>query len=82
MMDAVTVTESRPGLSSSQLRWLIAGLCLGISLVAAASGYVVSRTGRYKWTMLSGAAPAAVALALLIRIGPNTTALGLAPVSV
>lgn len=68
------------GVSATRSGLMLLPESIGISLVAAVSGYLVSRTGRYKWTMLSGAALAAVALALLTRIGPNTTALGLAPV--
>lgn len=53
---------------------------IGISVVATVSGFLVSRWGRYKWTMLTGAVGGVVALLLLTRIDPDTGAIDLLPV--
>jgi len=68
------------GVSATRSGLLLTPQSLGISLVATVSGYLVSRTGRYKWTMVSGASLALVALLLLTRITPDTGAVQLAPV--
>lgn len=52
---------------------------VGVSLVAAVSGLLVSKTGRYKWAMVAGPAIAMGALYGLTRITPDTGALDLAP---
>ncbi|MEZ5408544.1 MAG: MDR family MFS transporter [Acidimicrobiales bacterium] len=69
---ATGVTATRSGL-------MMIPQSIGISLMATAGGLLVTRTGRYKWTMLVGGAVAAGGLALLTRIGPDTGALDLAP---
>jgi EmrB/QacA subfamily drug resistance transporter len=53
---------------------------IGISVMATIGGFLVSRTGRYKWTLLVGATLAAGALLALTRIGPGTGAADLAPI--
>jgi len=53
---------------------------IGISLVATISGLAVSRTGRYKWTLVLGPILALGGLVALTRIGPDTEPLDLAPV--
>ena len=68
------------GVSATRSGLLLTPQSIGISLMATLGGIVVSRTGRYKWTMLVGSALAAGALLALTRIGPETGALDLAPV--
>ena len=68
------------GVSATRSGLLLTPQSVGISLVATASGFLVTRTGRYKWTMIAGSALAVAALLLLTRIGPETGALDLAPV--
>ncbi len=68
------------GVSATRSGLLLTPQSIGISLLAALGGYLVTRTGRYKWTMLTGAGLAVVAMILLTRIGPDTGALDLAPV--
>ncbi|MCC6438409.1 MAG: MFS transporter [Acidimicrobiales bacterium] len=52
---------------------------LAISGTATASGFMVSRWGRYKWTLLAGPLIAALGMASLSTIDSDTTPLGLAP---
>ncbi len=52
---------------------------LAISGTATIAGFLVSRSGRYKWTLVAGPAIAAVGMLLLSTIDRNTTPLGLAP---
>lgn len=52
---------------------------LAISGTATLAGFLVSRTGRYKWTLLVGPLLAAVGLFLLSTIDRDTTPWGLAP---
>ena len=52
---------------------------IGISFVAAFGGALVSKTGRYKWTLVAGPALTVASLILLTRIGPTTGGLDLAP---
>jgi EmrB/QacA subfamily drug resistance transporter len=68
------------GVSATRSGLLLTPQSIGISLMATLGGYLVSRTGRYKWTMLTGAAAAIGGLLLLTRIGSETGALDLAPV--
>lgn len=67
------------GASATRSGLLLTPQSIGISLIAAAAGWLVSRTGRYKWTLILGPALTVVALGLLTRIGPDTGALDLAP---
>ncbi|MFV0257917.1 MAG: MDR family MFS transporter [Acidimicrobiales bacterium] len=53
---------------------------IGMSLMATGGGILVSRTGRYRWTLILGPAIAVVAVLGLTRIGPTTGALQLAPI--
>jgi hypothetical protein len=50
-----------------------------VSLIAAIGGQLVTKTGRYKWAMVAGPLLAAGAMYGLTHIGPETTALDLAP---
>ncbi|MGH1490254.1 MAG: MDR family MFS transporter [Acidimicrobiales bacterium] len=68
------------GVSATRSGLLLTPQSIGISLSAAIGGYLVTRTGRYKWSMLLGGTAAVVALLALTRIGPDTGALDLAPV--
>lgn len=83
----LTVTTFMPlflqvttGVSATRSGLLLTPQSIGISLVATVSGLVVSKTGRYKWTLVSGASLSVIALLALTRIGPDTGALDLAPV--
>jgi MFS family permease len=67
------------GVSATRSGLMLTPQSIGISFMATVGGYLVSRTGRYKWTMLIGGALAALSLLLLTRIGPETGALDLAP---
>jgi EmrB/QacA subfamily drug resistance transporter len=55
---------------------------IAISAAATIAGNLVSRSGRYKWTLVAGPALAALGMALLSTIDTDTTALGLAPILV
>ncbi len=68
------------GASATRSGLMLIPESVGISLVATGSGWLVSRTGRYKWAMLLGPLMATVALLWLTTIGPDTGALSLAPV--
>ncbi len=67
------------GASATRSGLLLTPQSVGISVIAAASGVVVSRTGRYKWTLVLGPILTLVGLGLLTRIGPDTGAVDLAP---
>lgn len=67
------------GASATRSGLLLTPQSIGISLIAAASGLMVSRTGRYKWTLILGPALTVAALVLLTTIGPDTGPLELAP---
>jgi len=60
------------GASATRSGLMLTPESIGLSLVATGSGWIVSRTGRYKWAMLLGPALATVALVALTRIGPDT----------
>ena len=68
------------GASATKSGLMLTPESVGISLVATGSGWLVSRTGRYKWAMLIGPVIATAALLALSRIGPETGAVELAPV--
>lgn len=68
------------GASATRSGLLLTPQSIGISVIAAASGWLVSRTGRYKWTLLVGPTLTVIALGLLTTIGPDTGALELAPI--
>lgn len=68
------------GVSATKSGLMLTPQSIGISLMATGGGILVSRTGRYKWTMLTGGALAAASMVFLTRIGPETGALDLAPV--
>lgn len=53
---------------------------IAISLAATFAGYFVSRSGRYKWTLVAGPAIAALGMGLLTTIDTGTTAWSLAPI--
>ncbi len=67
------------GASATRSGLLLTPQSVGISLVAALGGQLVSKYGRYKWALVAGPAITVVALASLTTIGPETTALDLAP---
>ena len=68
------------GASATRSGLMLTPQSIGISLVAAVSGWVVARTGRYKWTLVAGPVLAVGALLALTRIGPDTGPLDLAPI--
>ncbi len=68
------------GASATRSGLMLTPQSIGISVVATVSGLLVTRFGRYKWTLVLGPLLALVALILLTRIGPDTGALDLAPV--
>ena len=87
MAALLTVTTFMPlffqvsqGVSATRSGLLLTPQSVGISLVATVAGFLVTRTGRYQWTLVGGAGLALVGLLLLTRIGPDTSALALAPV--
>lgn len=67
------------GASATRSGLILTPQSVGISVIAAASGWVVARTGRYKWTLIVGPALAVGAMLGLTRIGPDTGAIDLAP---
>ena len=67
------------GASATKSGLLMTPQSVGISVVATVAGALVSKFGRYKWTLLLGPVLAASGLAFLSTIGPDTTALQLAP---
>ncbi|MGF1597206.1 MAG: MDR family MFS transporter [Acidimicrobiales bacterium] len=86
MAALLTVTTFMPfflqvatGVSATRSGLLLTPQSIGVSLAATLSGLAVTRTGRYKWTMLTGSGLAVVALVGLTTIDADTGALGLAP---
>jgi EmrB/QacA subfamily drug resistance transporter len=67
------------GASATRSGLMLTPQSIGISLIAAVSGWAVARTGRYKWTLVVGPLLAVAALGLLTRIGPDTGPRELAP---
>jgi hypothetical protein len=68
------------GVSATRSGLLMTPQSVGISVVATISGFVVTRTGRYKWSLVVGPVISSLALLALTRIGPDTGALELAPI--
>jgi EmrB/QacA subfamily drug resistance transporter len=67
------------GVSATRSGLLMTPQSVGISVVATISGMIVTRTGRYRWSLLAGPILSLLSLLALTRIGPNTGALDLAP---
>ncbi len=67
------------GASATRSGLMVTPQSVGVSLVAAVSGLLVSKTGRYKWAMVTGPILAIGAMVGLTRISPDTGALDLAP---
>lgn len=68
------------GASATKSGLMLIPESVGISLVATVTGWMVAKTGRYKWTMIVGPAAATVALVWLTTIGPDTGPVDLAPI--
>lgn len=68
------------GASATRSGLMLTPQSIGISIVATLGGWLVSKTGRYKWTMIVGPIIAAAALFGLSTIGPDTGELQLAPI--
>jgi EmrB/QacA subfamily drug resistance transporter len=67
------------GASATASGLMLTPQSVGISVIAALSGWLVARTGRYKWTLVLGPVLALAALLALTRIGPDTGPVELAP---
>jgi len=67
------------GASATRSGLMMVPQSFSISATATLSGFLVSKTGRYKWTLITGPLIAAAGLTLLSTIEPTTTPLGLAP---
>ncbi|MCP4084376.1 MAG: MFS transporter [Actinomycetia bacterium] len=68
------------GASATRSGLLLTPQSVGISLSSTIAGILVSRSGRYKWTLLTGPLAAVAALAVLARMEPGISTVGLAPV--
>ncbi|MGI9612364.1 MAG: MDR family MFS transporter [Acidimicrobiales bacterium] len=68
------------GASATRSGLMLIPQSVGISVVATVSGLLVSRFGRYKWTLVLGPVLALLSLVWLTTIGPDTSAWDLAPV--
>lgn len=67
------------GVSATRSGLLMTPQSIAITLASAIGGALVSRTGRYKWTLTLGPLTAVVALFTLTFIGPDTGGTELAP---
>ncbi len=67
------------GASATRSGLMMVPQSFSISVTATLSGLLVSRTGRYKWTLIAGPIIASVGLLLLSTIDSTTNAWGLAP---
>ncbi|MEZ5228987.1 MAG: MFS transporter [Acidimicrobiales bacterium] len=67
------------GASATKSGLMVTPQSVGVSLVAAVSGLLVSKSGRYKWAMVAGPIITIAAMYGLTRITPDTSALDLAP---
>jgi EmrB/QacA subfamily drug resistance transporter len=68
------------GASATRSGLMLTPQSIGISAVAAASGWLVTRTGRYKWALIVGPLLASAALLWLTTIDPDTGFIELAPI--
>ena len=68
------------GASATKSGLMLTPQSIGLSIIATVGGWLVSRTGRYKWALLLGPAIAAAALVWLTTINPDTTVVELAPI--
>lgn len=67
------------GASATRSGLMLTPQSVGVSVVAAGSGWLVTKTGRYKWALLIGPVVAAAALLWLTRVDTNTGPLEIAP---
>ena len=67
------------GASATASGLMLVPQTLGITIMATLSGRLVSRSGRYKWTLVTGPAIAFVGLLLLSSIDAETSFVQLAP---
>ncbi len=68
------------GASATRSGLMLTPQSIGISAVAAASGWLVTRTGRYKWALVLGPLLSTAALVWLTTIDPETGFVELAPI--
>lgn len=86
MFSLISVTTFLPlflqvatGASATRSGLMMVPQSFSISATATLSGFLVSRTGRYKWTLIAGPLIASVGLLLLSTIDTTTSAWDLAP---
>ena len=68
------------GVSATRSGLMLIPQSLGITVAATASGWLVTRTGRYKWALVSGPLVGALALLALTTIDPDTGFAQIGPV--
>ena len=68
------------GASATRSGLIMVPQALAMSLTATVSGFVVSRSGRYKWTLVAGPAIAVAGMVGLTGVNTGTTALSIGPV--
>jgi EmrB/QacA subfamily drug resistance transporter len=68
------------GASATRSGLMLTPQSIGISVMATAGGWLVTRTGRYRWALLLGPAVGTVALLWLTTIDPSTGVWDLAPI--
>ena len=68
------------GASATRSGLMLTPQSIGISAVAAASGWLVTRTGRYKWALIAGPLLASASLLWLTTIDPDTGFVELLPI--
>ncbi|MFT7646235.1 MAG: EmrB/QacA subfamily drug resistance transporter [Candidatus Poriferisodalaceae bacterium] len=68
------------GASATKSGLMMIPQSVGISASAALMGYLVSSTGRYKWTLILGPVLSAIGMALVSTIGVDVTMLSLTPI--
>jgi len=68
------------GLSATQAGLTMVPQSIAVTIAATVSGILVTRTGRYKWTLILGPCLAMVGIAALTTINSSSTQLVLAPI--
>ena len=68
------------GASATRSGLIMVPQTVAISLTATISGFLVTRTGHYKWTLVAGPIVAVAGMVGLTGIGVGTTALSVGPV--
>ena len=68
------------GASATRSGLMLTPQSVGISLIATVVGWLVSKTGRYKWALILGPLVAAASVVWLTGLSPETDFISLAPV--